>query len=484
MKRLLSLVFSNKGWLQTIVKNTFWLSLGEGVVRLTRAGIVVLMARVLGPDEYGSFAFAFATASMFTFIFDAGLAPTVTRDFAKNPKDENLFPEILSLKLILALIGISAISISSLFISDDSSVRIMMGILGLYFMVADFETGLFLIFRARQKLEYESLIRMLVSVGLIAATCIVLWRAASPIHMAYVFLGSSCISLLISYSVRRKIAGKLTIRFNPSVWIRFLKASIPIGAIGALSSFYFSLDSIMLGLLGTFRETGLYSAVSRIAYFLYLPGTVLSSVLIPALSAASNSGSSNVANRLNLWVAINLALGGFIVAFFWAQSDKIIEVLYGNEFMESARALKLLVVTTLIVYVYYPWYTVLIVYEKQNWLLVATIGGLIVNVALTASLIPFFGITGAAISTIGTHGAIMLGFAVFTKRGTPIVPINTVWVLSAVSSFCAGCVAYLVTVLLSANVWASLPACFITFAASFLALGKLLKLDSRLKASP
>ena len=246
-------------------------------------------------------------------------------------------------------------------------------------------------------MEYEALIRVLVCGGLIGATSIVLWRAASPIHMAYVFLGSSCFSLLISYSVRRKIAGNLTIRFNPGAWMRFLKASIPIGT-GALASFYFSLDSTMLGLLGTFRDTGLYSAVNRIAYFPYLPGTVLSSVLIPALSSASGAGGSYVANRLNVWVAMDLAPGGFIVAFFWSQSEQIINLLYGNEFMESARALELLVVTTLLVYIYYPWHTTLIVYEKQNWLLIATVSGLAVNVVLTASLIPLFGIMGATIT--------------------------------------------------------------------------------------
>ena len=414
MKRSASLIFSNKNWLQVVLKNTFWVSVSEGITRLSRAGIVILMARVLGPDGYGNFAFAFAAASMFVFVYDAGLANTVTRDFAKNSENEKLFPDILSLKLILSLLGISAIVISSLFVTGDNSVRALMIVLGLYFMVADFETSLFLVLRARQRMEYEALIRILVSLGLAAATAVVLWKAASPINMAYVFLGSSFVSTLISFWVRRKLAGSLSIRVNPSVWMRMLKVSIPIGATGALSGFYFSLDSTMLGLVGTFRDTGLYTAVSRIAYFLVLPGTVLAAVLIPALSAATSSGSAYVANRLNLWVVMNLALGGFMVAFFWSQSDEVINLLYGNEFSESAKALKLLVVTTLVIYIYYPWYTTLIVYEKQNWLLLATIGGLVVNVALTASLIPFFGITGAALSSVGTHAAVMLGFAFFT----------------------------------------------------------------------
>lgn len=482
MKRLASLVFSNKNWLQVVLKNTFWVSASEGVIRLSRAGIVVLMARVLGPDGYGSFAFAFATASMFTFIFDAGLAPTITRDFAKNSENEKLFPEILSLKLVLALLGISAISISSIFIADDNSIRMLMLVLGLYFMVVDFETSLFLVFRARQRMEYEALVRILVSLGLVTATAIILWRAASPMNMAYVFLGTSCASISISFWVRRKITGNLAIRINPSVWLKFLKASIPIGATGALAGFYFSLDSTMLGLIGTFRDTGLYSAVSRIAYFLVLPGTVLSAVLIPALSAASSSGSAFVNNRLSLWMVINLALGGFMVAFFWTQNEEVIDLLYGDEFRESAKALKLLVLTTLAIYVYYPWYTALIVYEKQNWLLLATIGGLVVNVALTASLIPFFGITGAAVSSIGTHGAIMLGFAFFTKKGTPIAPINRIWFLSAISSLGATAMAYFITSMFASSLWMAVPLCAVTFAISFLAIGKVVGLTHRMRS--
>ncbi len=484
MKHFVSLIFSNKTWLQTILKNTFWVSLSEGIIRLTRAGIVVLMARILGPDGYGSFAFAFATVSMFTFIFDAGIASTITRDFAKDARNEKLFPEILSLKLCLALIGISAISISSIFISDDGSVRTIMVILGLYFIVMDFETGLFSFFRARQRMEYEALIRVFVSAGLIIATVIVLWSAASPLNIAYVFLGTACSSLFITYFVRRKIVGgQLTIRANPGIWLKFLKSSLPLGITGATASLYFSLDSTMLGIVGTLRDTGLYSAVNRIAYFLVLPGTVISSVLIPALSTSTNSGSSLVVRRVNLWVTLNLALGALVIAFIWAESENIVLFLYGNEFLESARPLRWLAITTMLIYVYYPWYTVLIVYEKQNRLLIATVMGLIVNVVLTLTLIPAFGITGAAISTIGTHSAVMIGFAIFTGRGTPIVPINSVWVSSAVSSAAAGIAAYAVTALLSSNIWASIPVCVITFAVIFLAVGKLLGLDTRLKST-
>lgn len=439
------------------------------------------MARVLGPEGYGSFAFAFATASMFIFIYDAGLAPTITRDFAKNSENEKLFPEIFSLKLVLALLGISAIAISSLFISQDNSIRMLMLVLGLYFMVSDFETGLFLVLRARQRMEYEALVRILVSLGLVAATAIVLWRAPSPINMAYVFLGSSFASILVSFWVRRKIAGNLAIRINPQVWLKFLKASIPIGATGALSAFYYSLDSTILGLVGTFKDTGLYSAVNRIAFSLYLPGTVLWSVLIPALAAASSSGSDYVARRLNLWMVMNLALGGFMVAFFWAQGDQVIDLLYGDEFSESSQALKLLVLTTLIVYIYYPWYTALIVYEKQNWLLLATIGGLVVNVALTASLIPFFGIMGAALSSVGTHGAVMLGFAFFTKKGTPITPMNRIWFLSAFSSLGATAFAYITTSTFAFSLWVAVPLCAATFAISFLVIGKVVGLTSKVR---
>lgn len=441
------------------------------------------MARVLGPDGYGNFAFAFATVSMFAFIFDAGIAPTITRDFAKDAKNEKLFPEILSLKLCLALIGISAIGIASIFIADDTSLRLVMIVLGLYFAVTDFETGLFSIFRARQKMEYEAIIRILAAIGLVSVTAIVLWSAASPLNISLVYLGVAFSSLVITYFMRLKIVGgRLSFRPNLEIWGKFLKSSLPIGATGAMASLYFSLDSTLLGILGTLRDTGLYSAVNRIAYFLVLPGTVLASVLIPALSATSSSAKS-VAGRLNVWVVLNLALGALVVAFTWAQSENIVLFLYGDEFIESAKPMRWLAVTTLVIYVYYPWYTLLIVYEKQNWLLIGTIGGLIANVVLTATLIPQFGIVGAALSTIGTHSAVMVGFAIFTKRSTPIAPINEVWILSAISSAAAGGVAYFVASMFESNMWAALLACILAFAVAFLVVGKLLGLNSKMMAS-
>lgn len=482
MKQAASLIFSNKSWLQTILKNTFWVSLSEGVLRLSRAGILVLMARVLGPDDYGSFAFAFATVSLFAFIFDAGIAQTITRDFAKDAENEKVFPEILSLKLCLALAGISVIGAASLLIADDTSLRFLMIVLGLYFVIVDFETGFLSTFRARQKMEYEALIRMFAALGLVSATAIVLWAAPSALNISIVYLGAAFSSLTITYFVRRKIIGdRPGFRFTPGVWAKVLRSSIPIGATAAMGTLYFSLDSTMLGVLGTLRDTGLYNAVSRIAYFLVLPGTVLASVLIPAFSASS-SATSQIANRVNLWVVINLALGAIVVAFIWAQSENIVLFLYGDEFIESAEPLRWLSITSLAIYVYYPWYTMLIVYEKQNWLLVGTMFGLLANIVLTLTLIPYFGMTGAAVSTIGTHSAVMLGFGAFTKRSTPVAPINTIWTLSAATSAAAGAAAYLVAGMFESSMWIALPVCLAAFGAVFAAVGRLLGLNARIMA--
>ena len=81
LKRLL---FENLGLKQTVLKNTFWLILAEGISLFFKLILIIYVARIFGVADYGKFIFALAFVAFFTIFSDAGLPPIIIRELAFN----------------------------------------------------------------------------------------------------------------------------------------------------------------------------------------------------------------------------------------------------------------------------------------------------------------------------------------------------------------------------------------------------------------
>jgi O-antigen/teichoic acid export membrane protein len=97
---------------QIVIKNTFWLSLGQFFTRLFKFLLVVFAARILGPEGWGSFQYVLSIASMFFIFSDWGVGNLLIRDyqqkkdFKERIRTGSLIRESLAfLSLIIALIA-------------------------------------------------------------------------------------------------------------------------------------------------------------------------------------------------------------------------------------------------------------------------------------------------------------------------------------------------------------------------------------------
>jgi O-antigen/teichoic acid export membrane protein len=96
---------------QIVLKNTFWLSLGQILYRLFKLLLIVFAARILGPEGWGSFQYVLSIASMFFIFSDWGIGNLLVRDYQQKEDFEErirtgtLIREVLAfLSLVIALI--------------------------------------------------------------------------------------------------------------------------------------------------------------------------------------------------------------------------------------------------------------------------------------------------------------------------------------------------------------------------------------------
>ena len=83
-----TIFFENNSLKQTLFKNTFWIAGSSFLSKFLRAFLVIYIARILGPTDYGRFAFALAFVSIFVTFLDLGLSSIITRELSRGSKKE------------------------------------------------------------------------------------------------------------------------------------------------------------------------------------------------------------------------------------------------------------------------------------------------------------------------------------------------------------------------------------------------------------
>ncbi|HEV8621129.1 MAG TPA: flippase [Nitrospiraceae bacterium] len=472
LSRAKEFLFVNKGWRQIVIKNTFWTGLAEFVVRLLKLVLILLVVRYFGPTEYGKFAFAFSFAAMFGIIFDSGLVMVATREFAVDRANEQFLQDIMLMRFGLGLVGMAAIATGMVWVTDDPMVRSMMLVLGASLFLGELLSLVFAILRARQRMEYECLIRVAHAVILLALAGIVIWTAPSVQGVSLAYLGAVIMTLaLVLVAVRERIS-QLRFQLRLDLWKRLMRVGFPLALAGGMGAVYMNIDSVMLGYWGQITETGWYNAAAKLNGIVLVPMSLLALVTFPAFTATSRDVDDSFRRRWDTWTTSMIGLGAFFACVILASADGIVELAFGEEYRPAGLALQILVITAVLIYIYMPAYQALIMFDQQTRLFQCLAAGALINVLLNIFLIPKFSLYGAAWATVVTHVIILLQVFWLAGKYTPIQPVSRSLLSAIIMAMVAGIVSYEAMVLSGTSVWLMIPLGSAIFLATFALLTK------------
>jgi len=442
LKKMKFAFFKLVGQQQIIFKNTFWISLAEVSARILKFFLIIFVIRILGAKEYGKFSFAFSFVTLLTVFFDFGLSLILTREFAKDKKNEKYFLSILSLKIFLEIFAMILIAIGSFFITQDWVIRKIILILALYVLCAEQCNFFYAFFRARQKMEYEAWLKIFQAIILTTVGFGIILKSPSIIRLSLAYPLSTFISLIIILYFFYSRISPLKISFNIYIWKRFLSMSWPLALIGAMSTVYNYTDSVMMGYYGQITQTGHYNASYKIISMALLPMNLLTISFYPALSKALNEKKYlqkiwNFLTGIMIFLAMPLLIGGYILA------HKIIIFLYGPEYLPSVLAFKILLFSAFIIYLYNSYNQILIVSNQQKKLFFSISIGAIINVVLNLILIPKYSLYGAAVATVVTHSIVFIQLFSLTSKYTFIKIFNFSLFKTIFSALIAGLTMYI-----------------------------------------
>ncbi len=398
--------------------------LGTAIGYLSR----MIIARYLGPEEYGLISMGFAimmVGATFSLMgLNSGIKRFIPYYVGKNDENKIHGTIISSLKICIPLsfLFTTAIIYNAEWISNRLFQEAeMQPILTIFAIAIPFWT-LTVIFNSVsigfQKMQYHiySMYIFKDSFKLIAIVAfLILGKGMIGAASGWV-LAIIGMSILSYYFLETKVHSLLKWKDkNITMYRELLVFSVPLIFVGVTDMVTTWSDTFMLGYFSNAFEVGIYNAALPTSKMLGIPigplGNIFGPVIVGLYAKNKLGDMKQIYFTVTKWIFL-LVFPGFL--FMVIFSNQILTILFGEMYRYGATAMSILAFCIFITALVGPTTSVITAFGRTKIIMNCSIFGAIMNLILNYLLIPEYGINGAAIATgisLATISILNLEFA-------------------------------------------------------------------------
>lgn len=396
------------------------LAKSSSVVILTRVAAqsvtfltAILLARLLGADGYGIYAFALAVLSLLGMVVTLGLPGYLIREVARARADgdfgtlRHLMSKGMRLSFTAAIICASAAGALVFAFLDIADQRIKATLVALVALVplalaAIFTSTLSGLGHPTASFSMDALVRPVVM--LVAATVIFVWLPGfgAPIVIIWVQVAASVVLCGLAFLILRPKLPAVTVAAQASSQKppKVLRNALPFLALSGVAFVNNQTDILMLGLLRPAEDVGVYRVAVQMSAVVAFGLNALNVVLAPQIAHSYKRGDreklrNDIARSTWLSFLVGIAPALLLLGF----GGSIAVFVFGSEFTMAATPISILVFGQMINVAMGPVGYIMTMTCREKTAMHVLAGAAFLNVALNASLIPIYGMVGAAIAT-------------------------------------------------------------------------------------
>jgi O-antigen/teichoic acid export membrane protein len=271
-------------------------------------------------------------------------------------------------------------------------------------------------FYVRVKQQYEAVIQ--VGMETFETTCIIVLvarHASLPALFAPPSVAALAGGTAAFIIARRRFGVRFRLALSRLPYL--MKESLPLGPALLISVCYLKLDALMLAILRTPREVGLYGSAYQPIEYTFLAAAVVVNVAFPLAAAAYAAGDQErFAHLYRRGAEILLAVMVLAPVLLSLIAVPLVSKVYGPAYRDAARPMQLLSVT-LVVMTLNAWQAfVLLAGGRQKITLFYNLGALAVSAIACSLLVDAYGMIGAAVATLCTGVFVLLCSTVALRR--------------------------------------------------------------------
>ena len=306
-----------------------------------------VMTRYLGPVGFGFYTTVYAFLAIFGILIDLGLQMTTTQLISDPREDEGkVLSNALTIRLIASLLFLGIAPLVALALPYPTPVKLGIGLAAGGFIFASLTATLTSLFQKRLAMHRVVAAEIAAKVLFVAAVLLAVRLDGGLAGIiAAVVLDSFVTFCLLAYFARRYTM--LRPAFEWSVWKKILATTWPIGLTIALNLIYFKGDIVIMSLLRSKPEVGIYGAPYKFLEALINIAYLFLGLILPLLAAAVAANDQTKLKKIVqstfevlIAVSVPLVVGGFFVG------TPLMILIAGPDFAVSGELMKILLIAT------------------------------------------------------------------------------------------------------------------------------------------
>lgn len=385
--------------------------------------VAVLLARHLGPSNYGIYSYVMSMVSLFSVAGHMGLAGLVTRELVKNPEDTaQILGTTLGLKLIGMIVGYIALLTYAYFYEGLYSQEFkLIAIAGTTLILSC--TGIIdYWFQSYVKAKYVSIASL---------TSLII---SALLKLAFIFMGLGLTYFIVTNVIQAIILGLLLIIFYKTIselplksWsfskskaVELLNQSWLVFAGSIFAILNLKIDQVMLKWYQGAEQVGIYAVAAQLSEAWYFIPSAIVASFFPKLIKLKKENNDQYLLRLQQLFSVLFLIAFSVAVVVSLGGDLLIRTFFGIKYLASSDVLVVHIWAAIFIFMRALFSRWILIEDALIFSLFTQGFGAIINILLNYFWINEYGVMGAAYATLLSYACSSFFALIFYKKTRPI----------------------------------------------------------------
>jgi len=426
---------------QRVAYNTAVQIVAKVITTLLSLVLIAALTRYLGVSGYGEYTTIFAYTQFFAVFSDFGFFWFFLREISKpEANTEKIASNVLTFRTLVAIGIFTAGFLLGLFIPQYHDIRYGIGIIaGAAFWMS--LNGTYVgIFQSKLRMDKAALTDI---IGRLVILGIVLFQIKAGVNLTQIlwayFLGN-----FANFAINA-LLGRMYVKIRPAFDTKYWKyifwECLPISIVSILSVIYFKIDTVILSLLKSSTDVGIYGPPYKVLEILILFPAIFMGNVFPIFVRYFYSKDERIKSAYQRSFDFLLIAAVPIVVGVVFTAKRIIQIIAGGEFVQahtippvfglpatSATALQILIIAVGISFISHIFGYMVIAIGKQTKLIWPNAAMVVFNIGMNLLLIPKISYIGAAIVTVLTEILVVASYYFVMRQNIELrLRFSIVW---------------------------------------------------------
>jgi O-antigen/teichoic acid export membrane protein len=412
-----------------VARNTIVQTVGKVISTFFGLFILAIIARYLGQFKFGQYTTIITYLTFFATLADFGLTLVTVQMISQPGADKKkILNNLFGFRIVSASILLAVGIIIVFFLPYNQAIKTGIVLASLSFLFISLNQIFVGLFQYHLAMQYVVLAELWGRFLLLVLVVIVWLYDLGLNSLLAATVVSSAMNFLLHYLYAKRFF-LVKFVYDKLFWKNIILKSWPLALTIFFNLIYLKTDILILSLVKTQNEVGVYGAAYRVIDVLITIPFMFAGIILPILAGAWSRGEKEFYNRViqrsfdaMAIFSLPLLAGSLIV------SSKLMNLVAGEEFFLSGSLLPILVLASIFIFLGTIYAHAIIAIDKQKKIIPAYVFVAFTSLAGYMYFIPKFSYYGAAWMTVYSELAIAVSSYYIVWKYSKFIPNFTIFI--------------------------------------------------------